>query len=450
MAYTNLPPNLYDYFSTVNQRIRKLESAPDQAMTTATSAQSTASTAYTQAVTAETNAALALANAATAYSAAIGSLQPSASTIVNSTNQMTAISTNGITVYSGSSSSSGARVVMNSAGIAGYDSSGSATFAIVASTGAASFKGSITGSSITGSTLNIGGNFYVDGSTGFLTCTGATITGAITATSGSFTGSVYASSGTIAGFTLSSSGFTNGGTTIYNNGNITSLGTFNAYYVSAGISLTSAGTLTVSGNSTLGNPGTTTTVANFTIDNTANIVGGYGVTSDWSPNTDNTYNLGISGSRRWSHVYANNTTITTSDSRLKTNIATSALGLNFINSLRPVSYQWVEGGKQFVLDADGKPIVESIDANEKPVYKTETIPGKRTHYGLIAQEVKSALDAANVGDFAGWVQDDMNNPDSFQSVSYEQFISPLIKAIQELSTEVETLKGANNGTTTSA
>ena len=190
MATTNLPPSMFDFMNIIQQRLDKLENAPDQAMTTAVSAQGTASSAQTQAT-------IALANAATAYSAAIGSLQPSASTIVNSSNQMTAISTNGITVYSGSSSSSGARVVMNSAGIAGYDSSGSATFAIVASTGAASFKGSITGSAITGSTLNIGGNFYVDGSTGLLTCTGASITG-----------SLYSSNGTIGNFNIGTYGFT--------------------------------------------------------------------------------------------------------------------------------------------------------------------------------------------------------------------------------------------------
>jgi len=64
MAYTNLPPNLYDYFSTVNQRIRKLESAPDQAMTTATSAQGVSSQALTAANLANTQAttAIALAN----------------------------------------------------------------------------------------------------------------------------------------------------------------------------------------------------------------------------------------------------------------------------------------------------------------------------------------------------------------------------------------------------
>ena len=60
---------------------------------------------------------------------------------------------------------------------------------------------------------------------------------------------------------------------------------------------------------------------------------------------------------------------------------------------------------------------------------------------MIAQEVKKVLDDANVGDFAGWVQDDINNPDSTQSLSYEQFISPLIKAVQELSNRLSKLEG---------
>ena len=64
----------------------------------------------TQVNTAQATATQALADAAVAYSAAVGSLQPSASTIVNASNQMTAIAANGITVYSGASASSGARV----------------------------------------------------------------------------------------------------------------------------------------------------------------------------------------------------------------------------------------------------------------------------------------------------------------------------------------------------
>jgi hypothetical protein len=113
-----------------------------------------------------------------AYNAAIAALQPSASTIVNASNQITAVNTNGITVYSGGSATTGARIVMNSAGIAGFDatSTGSdngATFSISASTGAAIFKGSIqSGSSITGAAIT-GSSFT---STNFASGTGVSIT----------------------------------------------------------------------------------------------------------------------------------------------------------------------------------------------------------------------------------------------------------------------------------
>lgn len=173
----------------------------------------TANAAAATAGAAQSTANTALANAATAYAEAIGSLQPSADTIVNASNQMTAISANGITVYSGSSPSSGARVVMNSTGLAGFNSGGSATFSISASTGAAVFSGSVTGSTITGGTLNIGGNAIIDAS-GLLTATGATITGTINATAGYF--------GTVSnGFSISSTGLVGVGSGIIVGGTIT-------------------------------------------------------------------------------------------------------------------------------------------------------------------------------------------------------------------------------------
>ena len=116
--------------------------------------------------------------ATTAYNAAIASLQPSASTIVNASNQITAVNTNGITVYSGGSSTTGARIVMNSLGIAGFDATSTnastgSTFSISASTGEAIFKGSIqSGSTITGAAIT-GSSFT---STNFVSGTGISIT----------------------------------------------------------------------------------------------------------------------------------------------------------------------------------------------------------------------------------------------------------------------------------
>lgn len=221
MAFVNLPPNLQDLFGGITDRIAKLETGPNQAMYTAESAQGTSSQALVEAQQAITDANAALVQAQAAYALGAQSLQKSADTITNASNQLTAINGTGITVYSGASATSGARVVLNSAGLAGFNSGGTATFAIDASNGNVSTNGAIfTSSTISGGSLNINGNAIIDTS-GFLTATGATITGTITATSGSFTGtvnassgsftgSVYASSGTIGGWTLSSTQLSSG------------------------------------------------------------------------------------------------------------------------------------------------------------------------------------------------------------------------------------------------
>lgn len=181
-------------------------------------------TALADAQAAQTAAAAALVQAGIAFTAAQNSLQPSANTIVNASNQMTAINGTGITVFSGASATSGARVVLNSVGLAGFNAAGTATFSVSASTGAAVFSGSVTGATITASTMNIGGNAIIDAS-GFLTATGANIIGTITATSGSFTGEINATSGTIGGLTLASNSI---------------------FSVTGGFSVTSAGVLTAS------------------------------------------------------------------------------------------------------------------------------------------------------------------------------------------------------------
>jgi len=170
------------------------------------------------------------------------------------------------------------------------------------------------------------------------------------------------------------------------------------------------------------------------------ITGGYGIDSDWSPQSDNTYDLGQAPSNRWRRLYSNNTTISTSDIRLKTDIIDSPLGLNFIKTLRPVAYKWIEGRKEVVKDEDGNDIEIGTDSYGKPIYETISIPGVRRHYGFIAQEVKEAIDNSGVEDFAGWVKDNLSDPESYQSLSYEQFTAPIVKAIQELSNKLDLIE----------
>ena len=65
------------------------------------------------------------------------------------------------------------------------------------------------------------------------------------------------------------------------------------------------------------------------------------------------------------------------------------------------------------------------------VRDTETVM-----HGMLAQDIKAALDKHGVTDFAGW---DIQR-DGTQSMSREMFVIPLIKAVQELAAEVEQLK----------
>ena len=145
------------------------------------------------------------------------------------------------------------------------------------------------------------------------------------------------------------------------------------------------------------------------------------------PQSDDAGYLG-EAAHRWQAVYATNGSIQTSDKNLKTEITNSALGLDFVKALRPVSYKWISGGKHFEYAED--------DLTKSNPTITD-VAGKRNHYGLIAQEVKEALGDT---DFGGWVSEDVTDENATQSLRYDQFIAPLVKAVQELSAEVETLK----------
>ena len=152
-----------------------------------------------------------------------------------------------------------------------------------------------------------------------------------------------------------------------------------------------------------------------------------------APWTHNSYDLG-SSSYRWSVVYGVTSNFS-SDRNLKEDIQPSDLGLSFINKLTPVSYKWKDGTDD-----------------------------KKTQYGLIAQDVKTVLDEIgkteeqfgaykkvekeDLGDRSVATNSTKNSTKSGDvdlGLAYEQFISPLIKAVQELSAEVESLKEKLNG-----
>jgi hypothetical protein len=163
-----------------------------------------------------------------------------------------------------------------------------------------------------------------------------------------------------------------------------------------------------------------------------------GVVSHWYPFLDAESDIGTT-TYKWRYIRSNNGTIQTSDIRKKTNIIDSDLGLNFINLLRPVKYNNKYDPQIPELDENNQPI---LDENGNRIIKPgQGYTGSRYHYGLIAQEVKSTLDQVGIGDtFSGWTLDNLEDPDSYQGLSYDKFIAPMIKSIQELSNMVESLQ----------
>ena len=117
-------------------------------------------------------------------------------------------------------------------------------------------------------------------------------------------------------------------------------------------------------------------------------------------------------------MYATNGTIQTSDANDKSNIANSDLGLSFVSQLTPRKYTLTDG-----------------DSN-------------RTHYGLIAQEVKTVLDnnSINTSDFAPYIKSEILNTkdqgtgEYKYGLRYTELISILIKSIQELEERIKILE----------
>jgi trimeric autotransporter adhesin len=134
-------------------------------------------------------------------------------------------------------------------------------------------------------------------------------------------------------------------------------------------------------------------------------------------------------------AHGNITWATVSDVRVKKDIEDSTVGLNFINDLRPVTFNYKNKGdlpKEF----------RGYEEGSTEVYKSE-----KTQHGFIAQEVKSAIDKNSdiKNGFSMWDDDDDTGQ---QRVGETALVPVLVKAIQELSaqnaeltTRIEALEG---------
>jgi len=147
-------------------------------------------------------------------------------------------------------------------------------------------------------------------------------------------------------------------------------------------------------------------------------------------NVDNRFSFGKSSNIVHNDFGTNASWTRTSDERKKKNIKEDTLGLDFINDLKTVTFEW-------------KPNCEFPehfkDYKENP--EDNMMETDKVLHGMIAQDVKAALDKAGVDTFGGWTVDP---DDGCQELSQEMFVHPLIRAVQELSAKVEELENKLN------
>jgi hypothetical protein len=174
--------------------------------------------------------------------------------------------------------------------------------------------------------------------------------------------------------------------------------------------------------------------ANASIDGLYNTVALGSSATVTAPNQvriGNNYTTSIGGYTTWTNI---------SDGRVKRNIRENVPGLNFINKLKPVTYN---------LDLDAADKIMAI-AEEKGVDgKTTTRQLSKTdiaarqakqqevYTGFIAQDVEKAARELKYN-FSG--VDAAKHEKDLYGLRYSDFVVPLVKAVQELSKENEELK----------
>jgi len=137
------------------------------------------------------------------------------------------------------------------------------------------------------------------------------------------------------------------------------------------------------------------------------------------------YAVAFVRSSDWSRILLGGTSIAaSSDERMKKDITDHSLGLSFINRLRPVNFKW-KAPSEFP---------QSFTS-----YDSEATTTTRTNWqtGLIAQEVKAAMDAEGIetAKFDVWNEEE----DGSQALSPSQLVMPLIKALQEADDKIDAL-----------
>lgn len=229
----------------------------------------------------------------------------------------------------------------------------------------------------------------------------------------------------------------------------TSVGTYALMYNSNGVSNTALGASALSSNID-GDYNTGIGAGTLANNSAGNMNTAIGSAADvMSPNLINATAIGFAALVNASNkVRIGNSAVTViegqvpfttpSDGRFKYNVKEDVKGLDFILQLRPVTYQFdVERFDAALQNRDNKEVFKPSRTLQTSYNEAAAI--RRT--GFIAQEVEKAAEKSDY-DFSG-----ISKPKSsggHYSLSYESFVVPLVKAIQELNTKVEVLTKEND------
>jgi hypothetical protein len=137
-----------------------------------------------------------------------------------------------------------------------------------------------------------------------------------------------------------------------------------------------------------------------------------------------TIRIGVDSDHITNDFGENATWTHSSDERIKKEIKDNTLGLDFINDLRTVTFK-KKAPSEYPKEFD--------TYNET---KTKRKNPDRVNYGFIAQEVKASMDKAGHSEFPVWKE----NADTMQELGETELITPLVKAIQELTARVKELE----------
>ena len=120
---------------------------------------------------------------------------------------------------------------------------------------------------------------------------------------------------------------------------------------------------------------------------------------------------------------------TPSDGRFKFHVQDDVKGLDFILKLRPVTYQFDVERFDAESNARGQQSSGATTAHATGVLQTAYRAASAIRRsGFIAQEVEKAAQSSGYS-FSGIIRP--NSPEDHYSLSYESFVVPLVKAVQE-------------------